>query len=62
MVNINTASEEELDTLPGIGPAIAAEIIAYREENGPFRSPEEIMSVNRIGEKTFEKMKAYITV
>ena len=62
VVNINTASEEELDTLPGIGPAIAAEIIAYREENGPFRSPEEIMSVNLIGEKTFEKMKAYITV
>ena len=61
-ININTATAEELDELPGVGPAIAAKIIAYRESNGNFRSPEEIMNVSGIGEKTFAKMKDMITV
>ena len=47
-ININTATAEELDELPGVGPAIAAKIIAYRESNGNFRSPEEIMNVSGI--------------
>ena len=46
-VNINTASQEELDTLPGIGPSIASKIIDYREQNGKFNSIEEIKEVSR---------------
>lgn len=62
LIHINTATEEELDELPGIGPVTAAAIVAYREENGGFRSVEEIMNVDRIGEKTYEKIKPYITL
>lgn len=53
-VNINTAGLEELDTLPGIGPVKAAAIIAWREEHGPFRYPEQLLEVSGIGEKTLE--------
>lgn len=61
-VNINTASAEELDTLPGIGPAFAQRIIDYREANGPFKSIEEITLVSGIGDATYEKIKDRITV
>lgn len=61
-ININTASEEELQTLKGIGPATAKSIILYREEYGAFSAIEEIMYVRRIGEKTFAKIKERITV
>ncbi len=56
-VNINTADEKALDTLPGIGPAMAKRIIDYRMENGPFQSIEDIKNVKGIGEAKFEKMK-----
>lgn len=59
-VNINTADSELLQLLPGVGPAIAERIIAYREEYGNFSRTEEIMNVSGIGEKTFEKMKDMI--
>lgn len=62
LININTASAEELDQLPGIGPAIAQRIVDYREANGPFRSVEEIKLVSGIGDKLFEKIKDLITV
>jgi len=62
LVNINTASSAELDTLPGIGPAYAGRIIAYREAHGPFASPAQIMQVKGIGEATYEKIKDRITV
>ena len=61
-VNINTATQEELDTLPGIGPSIAAKIIDYREQNGKFNSIEEIKEVSGIGEAKYEKIKASITI
>jgi competence protein ComEA len=61
-VNINVATAEELQTLPGIGPSKAETIIAYREENGGFDSIEDLMNVSGIGEKSFGKLKASITV
>lgn len=62
IININTATLADLDTLPGIGPAIAQRIIDYREANGPFTSIEGIMDVSGIGPATFEKIKDRITV
>lgn len=59
MVSLNTASAEELSTLSGIGPAMAARIIEYREENG-FSALEDLMNVKGIGEKTFEKLRDHI--
>ena len=61
-LNINTATAEELTALPGIGDALAAQIIAYREENGAFAAAEDIMKVSGIGEKRFEALRDYITV
>ncbi len=62
IVNINTASAGELDTLPGIGPAYANAIINYRLTNGPFVRIEDIVKVKGIGPKTFEKLKSRITI
>lgn len=62
LININTASAEELTALNGVGEAKAQAIIEYREENGYFSSIEEITNVSGIGEKTFEKNKDLITV
>ena len=61
-VNINTASKEELMTLPGIGEARALAIIAYRKENGPFTSVEELKEVEGIKDGVFSKMKDYIEI
>lgn len=61
-ININTATADQLTQLNGIGPSHAAAIVAYREQNGPFQKPEDLMQVPRIGEKTFEKNKAMIIV
>ncbi|MFN8413134.1 MAG: ComEA family DNA-binding protein [Anaerolineales bacterium] len=62
LININTASAEELDTLPGIGPTTAQKIIDYRTTNGPFSTIEEIMDVSGIGPSTFDEIKDLITV
>ncbi|MGD2099378.1 MAG: ComEA family DNA-binding protein [Desulfobacterales bacterium] len=61
-ININVASVEELVQLKGIGPKKAAMIIDFRETNGPFRLPEDIMKVPGIGPKTFEFNKERIEV
>ncbi|NTU64791.1 MAG: hypothetical protein HGB05_15685, partial [Chloroflexi bacterium] len=61
-ININTASVEELDKLPGIGPSIANAIIDYRTTNGPFKQIEDINAVKGIGDALFEKIKDQITV
>jgi len=56
-VNINTADEKALDTLPGIGPAMAKRIVEYRTTNGAFQSLEELKKVRGIGEAKYEKLK-----
>ena len=61
-ININTASAELLETLPGIGPSKAAAIIAYRGAHGPFKTIEDIQEVSGIGPATFAKLAALITV
>ena len=62
LVDINSASVEELDKLPGIGPTTAKNIIAYRDENGPFARIEDIVNVSGIGSATFDDIKDLITV
>ena len=61
-VNLNTASVEQLTTLPGVGPKLAARIIEYRQKSGTFRSPQELMNVKGLGEKNFGKIEAWLTV
>ena len=61
-VNINSASEEELQNLPRIGPAMAARIVLHRQKNGAFQTKDDLMKVKGIGKKTFEKLKDLITL
>ena len=61
-ININKASQSELESLPGIGSSIAMKIIEYRESNGKFKSIEEIMNVNGIGESKYNIIKDYISI
>jgi comEA protein len=61
-ININTASAQELEQLPGIGKVIAERIVAYREQNGRFRRREEVMMVNGISEKKYEEIRSMIVV
>lgn len=60
-LDINTATAAELEELPGIGPALAEKIIAWREENGPFTGREDVLAVSGIGEATYETIKPYIS-
>lgn len=61
-VNLNTATTDQLATIPGIGVKTAERIIAYREKNGGFKKIEDLMNVSGVGEKSFLKMKPLITV
>lgn len=62
LININTASVADLDSLPGIGPTTAQKIVTYREQNGPFVNTEDIINVSGIGPGTYERIKDLITV
>lgn len=62
IININKATEIDLETLPGIGPSLATKIILYREENGKFSSIDDIKNVSGIGESKYENIKNYICV
>lgn len=61
-ININTADLDTLQQIPGVGPVTAEKIISYREENGLFKSIEEITNVSGIGEKTYEKLRDQICI
>ena len=61
-ININTASVMELVELQNVGPSYAQKIVAYRQQNGPFKTPEDIMLVAGIGQRTFEVNKNRIVV
>lgn len=61
-ININTADEEALELLPGIGKTKAAAIVAYREEHGAFATVEELLNVSGIGEKLFDGLREFVTV
>jgi competence protein ComEA len=62
VVNVNTASAEQLELLPRIGPSVAGRIIEHRTANGKFASLEDLMLVRGIGERTFELLKPYLTL
>lgn len=62
LININAASIQELDALPGVGEATANKIVNYREEKGKFNSIEEIKNVNGIGDKKYEELKTLISI
>lgn len=61
VINLNAADAYDLDRLPGIGPAKAEAILAYREEHGPFQSVDDLLAVSGIGEVTLEDLRPYVT-
>ena len=61
-IPLNRATKEDLDRLPGIGPSLAQRIVEYREKRGGFSSLDELMGVNGIKEKSFKKIKGYLTL
>lgn len=62
IVNINSADKDQLVALPGIGPKTAEAIVAYRKDNGNFKSVEELTKVKGVGDKTLEKIRPYLQV
>lgn len=61
-INLNTATQAQLESLPGIGAKAAERILEFRQKNGSFKKIEDLMNVKGIGEKNFLKLKPYITV
>ena len=62
VVNINTADAAALSLLPGVGPSTAGRIVEFRTENGEFESPTDLMLVRGIGERSFDRMRPYVTI
>ena len=62
LINLNSATATELEKLPGVGPAMATRILEYRQKSGGFKKIEELMNVKGIGEKSFLKLKALVTI
>lgn len=62
LINLNSATAEDLETLPGIGEVLAAAIVQFREEHGPFTSVEQLVDVSGIGEVTLEEVRELVTV
>ena len=61
-VNLNTATVQQLETLPGVGPATAQRIVEYRQKSGGFKKVEELMNIRGIGEASFLKLKSLVTI
>jgi competence protein ComEA len=61
-VNLNTATQAQLELLPGVGAATAKRILDYRQKNGGFKKAEELMNIKGIGEKSFLRLKPHVTV
>jgi competence protein ComEA len=61
-VDLNSASEEQLQEVPGIGPALAKKIVDFRKENGPFKTVEDLLKVRGVGEKSLERLRPHLTV
>jgi comEA protein len=61
-INLNTATIEELEQLPGVGPVTAKDIIHFRQKSGPFRSVNDLLAVRRITKARLEKLRPYVTI
>ena len=61
-IDLNEATAEQLQQLPGIGPALAQRIVDFRQQHGPFQRVEDLLKVRGIGEKSFEKLRRLVTV
>jgi len=62
IVDLNTATQADLERVPGIGPVLAARIIAYRQHYGPFKTVYQLRLIKGVGQQTFDKIKPYVTV
>ena len=61
-VNINTATADQLSLLPRVGATVAARIIEFREKNGKFKKPEDLLLVSGIGDRTFDLIRPYVSI
>jgi competence protein ComEA len=62
IININRATKSEFDSLTGVGPVIAAKIVSYRNQNGPFMAIDDLLKVSGIGTKTLERIRPRLTL